>query len=98
MRAEKQIDDLIEAGWHVLLSDFDSTAFQNWRKQAFDCLNALCGPDHTYTQYFKHYVQEQHEANLLTGKGILIAAKETMSRSSPPQDSITLDSDCPYGA
>jgi len=57
MFAEKRIDDLIEAGWHVLDSDFDAAAFQHWRKQAFKCLTDLLGPDHTYTKSFRKHVQ-----------------------------------------
>lgn len=80
MVAEEQIDNLIQAGWQVLLSDFDVVAFQNWRKKAFDCLHALLGADHIYTQYFRNFVKEWEETNLLTGGGILIAAKEIMDK------------------
>ncbi|MBI4962754.1 MAG: hypothetical protein HY913_05695 [Desulfomonile tiedjei] len=57
MMVEKRIDDMIEAGWHVLDSDFDTAAFQHWRKQAFKCVNDLLGPDHTYTRSFKDCLQ-----------------------------------------
>lgn len=76
MHVEKRIDDLIEAGWHVLESDFDNTAFQNWKRQAFNCLVALLGPNHKYTQSFKDYVKEAAEKNVLAGGGILTAVKE----------------------
>jgi hypothetical protein len=57
MRVEQTIDKVIEAGWHVLDSDFDCTALQNWRQRAFECMNALLGPDHANTQYFKNYIE-----------------------------------------
>jgi hypothetical protein len=81
LSAEKRIDDLIEAGWQVLDSDFDETAFQNWRREAFECLNAMLGPEHAYTQYFKGYVHHPQRAALLTGGGILSAAKEKMTNT-----------------
>jgi hypothetical protein len=88
MQVEKRIDDLIEAGWHVLNSDFDTEAFQHWKKQAFNCLSALLGPDHTYTLYFKNYVREAEEKNLLAGGGILTAAKEEMAKRGPTTDPV----------
>lgn len=50
MKAENQIDELIMAGWRVVDSDFDPVAFHLWRLKAFDCLTAMFGPDHVYTQ------------------------------------------------
>ena len=71
---------MIEAGWHVLKSNFDETAFQNWRREAFKCLAAMVGPKHAYTQYFKQYVRNPRRAEILTGGGILSAAKEEMAK------------------
>lgn len=76
-----QIDSLIEAGWYVLESGFDPAAFMAWRQRAFHCLMALLGPDHPYTEYFKDFVIEAEKRHLLTGTGILAAAKE---KASPP--------------
>lgn len=82
MFVEKRIDDLIEAGWHVLDSDFDTMAFQHWRKQAFKCLTALLGPDHTYTRSFRNYVHSMEEKkNVLVGGGILTAAREELAKN-----------------
>ena len=78
---EKRIDDLIRAGWHVLDSDFDEAAFQNWRREALKCLTVMLGSEHAYTQYFKGYVHHPQRAELLTGEGILSAAKEEMTDS-----------------
>lgn len=73
---EEQIDRLIEAGWYVLESDFDRAAFIHWRQRAFQCLMTLLGPDHPYTECFKAFVVEAEKCQLLTGTGILTAAKE----------------------
>lgn len=78
MCVQRRIDDLIQAGRSVLESNFHPAAFQNWRKEAFYCLNALVGPDHAYTEYFRNYVQESEKTALLVGGGILAAAKEKM--------------------
>ena len=79
MSVEERIDDLIEAGWGVLDSDFDPVAFQRWRRRAFDCLTAAVGPDHVYTRHFEHFVRQGGKADLLAASGILSAAKEQVS-------------------
>jgi hypothetical protein len=76
---EKQIDDLIEAGWHVLDTDFDAVALRHWKTQAFACLTALLGPDHQYTVSFENYVKDEDKKAILTGGGILSAAKEKLT-------------------
>jgi hypothetical protein len=76
MAVEYRIDDVIEAGWGVLASDFDPVAFQLWRRRAFKCLTALVGPDHVYTRHFERFVRQEGEADLLLASGILSAAKE----------------------
>jgi hypothetical protein len=73
---ERKIDELIDAGWNVLYTDFDARAFDQWKRKAFSCLSALLGPDHKYTQSFKNYVAAAEEISLLVGGGILTAAKE----------------------
>lgn len=80
MCVQRRIDDLIQAGRSVLESNFHPAAFHNWRKEAFYCLNALVGPDHAYTEYFRNYVQEAEKTALLVGGGILTAAKEKIVR------------------
>jgi len=80
MTIEDRIDRLIDAGWRVLASDYDPTAFQNWRSEAYDCLNGLLGPGHTYTQYFQDFVRKQNKVTILAGEGILTAAKEQMTQ------------------
>lgn len=78
---ESRIDELIEAGWDVLYSDFDARAFDRWRRRAFRCLNVLLGPDHTYTRSFQNYVEAAEEISLLVGGGILNAVKEDLAKS-----------------
>jgi hypothetical protein len=76
MSIERRIDDLIEAGWGVLHSNFDPIAFHHWRRSAFDCLTAMFGPDHVYTKHFEKLVRQGGKTDLLAAGGILIAAKE----------------------
>lgn len=90
---EKRIDDLIEAGWQVLENDFDEAAFQRWRTEAFKFLSAVLGSEHTYTQYFKRYVRELESSEVLTGGGILAAAKaevatepHRITQDTPPEE------------
>lgn len=79
MSVEQRIDDLIEAGWGVLDSDFDPVAFERWRRRAFDCLTAVVGPDHIYTRHFENFVRQGGKKDLLAAGGILSAAKEQES-------------------
>ena len=76
MSVEQQIDDLIEAGWSVLDSDFDPIAFQRWRRKAFDCLTAVVGPDHVYTRHFANFARHGGKTDLLAAAGILSAAQQ----------------------
>lgn len=81
MLEEKLIDDLIEAGWYVLDTNFDETAFRNWRERALYCLAGLLGQDHHYTESFRSWVQGDEKNNVLTGGGILSAVKEEILKS-----------------
>lgn len=79
MSTDGRIDDLIEAGWGVLDSDFDPIAFEHWRLRAFDCLAALLGPDHVYTRQFENLVRQGGKRDLLAAGGILSAAQQQMT-------------------
>ncbi len=79
MMSVQRIDDLIETAWNVMQEDFDIRAVYRWKKEAFEFLADEFGPDHYYTQYFKNHVTELERQNLLTGGGILTAAKEVIS-------------------
>ena len=71
-----RIDELIEAGWGVLESDFDPVAFQHWRRRALDCLTAMVGPDHASTRRFQHLVEHGGETPLRVACGAPAALKE----------------------
>ncbi len=48
MTIAQGIDELIEAGWRVLYSDFDDGALQEWKRKAAFWMNVLadpCDPD-----------------------------------------------------
>ncbi len=78
MKIEDQIDELIKAGWGVVESDFDLVSFQHWRLQAFECLNAMLGPDHVYTKYFEQFAKKGDKTHLLAAGGVLFAAKQQL--------------------
>lgn len=71
-----QFDDLMQAAWEVIESDFDEAAFMTWRKQALLFLSDLVGADHPYTLSFQDYVQHAEALSVLAGKGLLVAARE----------------------
>jgi hypothetical protein len=75
MSAEKTLDDLIDAGWQVLKSDFDPNAFIAWRKCARDYVVALMGPHHPYAQFFEAYLDKKAKTSVLVVAGILEATK-----------------------
>jgi hypothetical protein len=94
MKIEDQIDELIEAGWGVVDSDFDPVAFQNWRLKALECLNAMFGSDHVYTKNCECFVQQGDRGNVLAATGVLAAAKQqwTGKESQPSKPLNTLGS------
>ena len=79
---ERTIDELIEAGWYVLESDFDPRAFVQWKMRALECVHCLMGADHPYTQYFNSFVMRPASTDLLAGEGILNAMKEQVGGTS----------------
>ena len=69
MATEESIDDLIEAGWCVLDSDFDPIAFHRWRRSAFHCLTDMLGPDHYYTRHFGNLLRQGEKVEELSCSG-----------------------------
>ena len=76
MPARTVIDDLIEAGWDVLNSDFDRLAFHRWREKAWECVSKLLGPEHAYARFLAEHADGVEERNMLAAAGVLIAVRE----------------------
>lgn len=70
MNSGKRLDDLIEAGWHVVDSEFDVEALYYWKKKALDFLTDFVGPDHACTRSFKDRIQQTEQFGLLDGTDI----------------------------
>jgi hypothetical protein len=75
MQFDKTLDELIEAGWHVVNTEFDKQAYLVWKKKAYDFLNDFVGPDHAYTQDFGNSFDSMTEN---TKKGKIICKRCTM--------------------
>ncbi len=84
MYAQKALNDLIDAAWQVVESDFDPDAFTTWRERARDCVVMLMGPDHPHAQFFEALVAEEAEISLLAVAGILEATKEQAATREVP--------------
>jgi hypothetical protein len=72
---ENTISALIVAGWRVLETNFNEGAFQEWKRQALECVVALCGESHPYTDFFNSSVHMARASSILTGLGLLTAAQ-----------------------
>lgn len=70
---------LIDAARVILDNRFDEQAFLRWQSLAFLTLTKLLGPLNYYTQNFKLFTSDKNERSVLTGEGILIAAREMMT-------------------
>jgi hypothetical protein len=70
------LTSLINSARVILDKRFDAQVFQSWQSSAFITLANSLGPLHYYTQNFKLLTSERNERSLLTGEGILIAARE----------------------
>ncbi len=76
MATELNFERLIKAAWDVTARDFDENAFLEWRKRAVEYLTEILGPDHYYTQSFGNGVSLGEGKAVLSGIGVLSAAKE----------------------
>jgi hypothetical protein len=72
----KNLTALIRAAGIILHNEFDPQLFLTWKSSSFITLTNLLGPLHTYTENFSLLTAEINVRSLLTGKGILIAARE----------------------
>ncbi len=77
---ERALDKLIQAGWYLIESDFDTSDLTRWKKEAFECVAGLMGAESAYTKYFKDFVFGAVENDLLVGEGILEAVREQISK------------------
>ena len=73
------LTSLINEARVILDNRFDAQVFLSWQALAFLTLTKLLGPLHYYTQNFKLFTSERNERSVLTGEGILIAAREIMT-------------------
>ncbi len=73
MYSGKRLDDLIEAGWHVVDTEYDAEALYHWKKKVLDFLTDFVGPDHACTQSFKHRIQQTELFDHFDGSEILAA-------------------------
>jgi hypothetical protein len=79
MYSGKRLDDLIEAGWHVVDTEFDAEALYYWKKKALDFLTDFVGPDHTCTQSFRDCIQQTEQFEPLDISDILAVAPKDAS-------------------
>ncbi|MDQ7784141.1 MAG: hypothetical protein RDU20_14750 [Desulfomonilaceae bacterium] len=73
--AEQQIDDLINAGWDVLESDFDESTFLRWRRHAYACVSELVGAEHPYAEHLRVRIGGVEPSTVLADVGVLTAAR-----------------------
>jgi len=76
MYSGKRLDDLIEAGWHVVDTEFDAEAFYYWKKKALAFLTDFVGPDHTCTQSFRDSLEQAERFDPFHGPDTLSDAVE----------------------
>jgi hypothetical protein len=58
MLMERRVNDLIAAGWRALGTDSGPVGAQHWRRNVFDYMNGVYGPDHVYTVHFQDCVRQ----------------------------------------
>ncbi len=75
-----KIDDLIEAARTAIKDELDLQAIHKWKQQTVEYLTEHLGPDHYYTRYFTEHLEEVERQQLLTGRGLLSAAREEISQ------------------
>ncbi|MDQ7781871.1 MAG: hypothetical protein RDU20_03265 [Desulfomonilaceae bacterium] len=51
MSIEQGIDELIDAGWRVLYTDFEDSAVQDWKRKAAFCMNVLREEDQSDAEH-----------------------------------------------
>jgi len=75
MQLEKRIEHIIKTASEHLANDVDQDTCRTVSKQALNCVEALVGEDHPYTNLLKEVADEGKEEGLSTARGVLWAAK-----------------------
>jgi hypothetical protein len=84
---DQKFEEMIRAGRDVVARDFHEIAVEKWRKQACESLTKMLGPDHPYTLHFRGKASKPWPMRVLSGLGVLCAAKESMFHESLPLNS-----------
>ena len=84
MSAEQKFEEIIKAGWDVVARDFHEIAILKWRKRACEFLTEILGSDHPYTLNLGDKASKAGAMRVLSGLGVLCAAKESMFHGSLP--------------
>ncbi len=79
----ESLNDLIAVASVILDRGFDLQAFLSWKQTSFLALLTLLGPFHYYTLNFRR-MAEPSQRGLLSGEGILVAAKELLQSEGSP--------------
>lgn len=78
MSGDQKFEEMIQAGWEVAARNFHENAILKWRKQAGSFLTEMLGPDHPYTLNLVDQTSKTGAIRILSGIGVLCAAKESM--------------------
>jgi hypothetical protein len=61
---ENHFNELIDAAWRVINTDFDEHEFQVWREKALECVTFLVGPEHEHTLRLKRRASRQNPVSV----------------------------------
>lgn len=64
MSQDKCLEDLMEAGWHVIDSEFDRAAILHWKRAACEFLVEFLGPEHASTQSFMNCLKHSEAVSI----------------------------------
>ena len=84
MSAEQKFEEIIKAGWKVVARDFHEIESLKWRERACEFLTETLGSDHPYTLNLGDKASKLVAMRVLSGLGVLYAAKESMLYGSLP--------------
>jgi hypothetical protein len=78
MSDEQRFEEMIKAGWNVVARDLHEIAILKWRKRSCEFLSEMLGPEHSYTLNLGDKASKASAMCILSGLGVLCAAKESM--------------------